>query len=521
MNRKILKYIIFILLPSNALAQKISKENELGQAIASNKFYTDSSSQQIFNFAKLSGYYLNTLMPERISKISVAYDFDKGNYIPSQGATSINAGKLSTEGTIKLGSVKLFGGFSYTKTFEDSTRFAHQTRNNITSPYYFGSPAYVHYERSVYDFQAMANKNFLHEKLSLSLSTNYKVGDHFSTNDPRGSIGEYQFNLLFSIGYKISDYLKLGVGYRHGYGQEKVTIGYKNPRYYESSSFPMYYNHLINGYGETKPILNDRRYNDNQLRDGLDLYIDINTNNFGKFYLFGNYTKENQRYFYANGSGFTDYAKYNLNTSNINMLWNKKLNNNTIGILAQYKSVDGSDYNLGFSANNYKYISNNLAVKAYLTSQVNGNLFNHFLKISKTDERRVDGIRANDLYLDNLNLSAGSNARFTKQNNHYFSLGLALNYKIPLNDTFNITQANEGYFTRYVIYYDYLYNTSSYIGGSIAGEYGLPIFKTMLASIKVNGAYMQKTDQKILNRAIVTSPGKDRFSSNISLNLYF
>ncbi|WP_412465805.1 DUF6850 family outer membrane beta-barrel protein [Pedobacter sp. KLB.chiD] len=521
MNRKILKYLFWLVLPSSAVAQNTVTDQAFQQASATNQFYADSTRQEAFKFAKLSSYYLSTMMPERFSKISLAYHFDKGTYIPSQGATKVNAGHLSTEGTVKLGSIKLFGSFSYAKTLEDSTRFAHQTRNNISSPYYFGSPAYVHYERSVYSFQAMANKNFIDEKLNLSIGTDYKVGDHFSTNDPRGSIGEYQFNLNASLGYKLSPFVRLGFGYRHGYGQEKITIGYKNPRYYESSTFPMYYNHLTNGYGETKPILNDRRYNDDQQRNGLDLYLDINAGNLGNFHLFGNYIEESQRYFFANGSGFTDYSKYKLKKTDVKLLWNKKLSYGTIGAQVQYQSVDGADYNLDFGANNYKYLSSSLGAKVFLTTQSAKSTFNHFIKSNYFDEERIDGIRANDVYFNRVTLMAGSSKRWIKENNRYIGIGFSASYQFSLNDEFTVEPANEAYFTRYVIYHDFLFNTSSAAGGGITAEYGFSLFKMMLSSIKINTVYIQKLDQKSLNRTIVTAPGKDRFSSNISLNLYF
>lgn len=521
MNKKLQAYLVLLILPFSVYAQTDIEGKNLNAAVESNKFYADSTAQQLFNFAKLSSYYLNSLTPDKINRASLSYKFDKGHYVPTQGATSLNAGKLLTEGTVKLGTIKLYGSFSYTKTFEDSTRFAHQTRNNVTTPYYYGSPAYVHYERSIYDFNAMANKNFLNEKLSVAAGTDYKVGDHYATNDPRGAIGEYQFNLMLSLGYRLSDAVKIGLAYRHGYGQEKVNVAYKNQRYYESSSFPLYYNHLINGYGEGKPVLTNRRYTDNQKRNGIDFYVDINSKSIGDFYFSASYLTEDQRYFYNNDAGFIEYATYNLSTVNLNLLWNKKVERGSLGASINYKQHDGKDYNIDFKANNYKYFSKNLAAKVFLTTKSENKLFNHYLSIKQTDEERVDGIKANDIYFNNIFLKAGSGIRINKKNNNYFGIGLAANYNLPANDSFTVAQTNEGYFTRYVIYYDYLYNTSSYVGGEINAEYSLPIFKTMQAALQINAGYIQKLEQKTINRTIITAPGKDRFTSNFSLNLYF
>ena len=515
--------IIFLLLPFALMGQEKNIAKNIKQTLLSTSFYTDSTNQEIYNFAKQSSYYLMELMPDHVSKASIKYAFQKGNFIPSQGATTVNAGNLSTEGTAKLGSVKLFGSLSYQKTFEDSTRFAHQTRSNESTPFYFGSPAYVHYERSVYNFNAMATKLFFNDKLNLGIGTTYKVGDHYSTNDPRGSVKEYQLNMLFSLGYRVNKSFSFGAAYRTGYGQERVTIGYKNRRYYESSFYPMYYNHLINGYGEGRPALSadNRRYNDDQKRNGTDLYFDFNTTNSGHYHLKASRIKESQRYFYGTGSGFEDFAQYNLTNTDLKFLWYKIFGKYTLGTLIDYNSNIGKDFNLQFAANNYRYNTEAVSVKFFLSEKGLKNTHNHFIKISKYNEERVDGVKANDIYYSNLYLSGGTGITNSLGKQRFISINLSAEYKLPLNDHLEVTQANEGYFTRYVIYHDYLYNTTSYLGGKIAAEYGFPFLKTMQAGFKVEAMYNNKLDQKTLERNIVSVPGKDRFSSNISLNLYF
>jgi len=523
MNKKVKTLIVVLFSPLVLFAQGKQDSISLYQAIKSINYYTDSISLLSYNFAKESSYYLNSLMPDKVSRISLLYDFQKGHYIPSQGATKINAGTLLTEGTVKLGTIKLFGSFSYKKTLEDSTRFSHQTRNNMSTPYYFGSPAYVHYERSVYTFKAMAGRNFFNDKLNVAFGTDYKVGNHFSTNDPRGDIREYQFDLMGSLGYSISKQIKIGLAYRNGYGQEKVNVGYKNPRYYESSVYPMYYNHLINGYGEGKPVLeaNNRVYTDNQSRNGFDVYLDLNSSVAGNFYLSGNYVTEHQRYFHSTADGFTEFSEYNLNKTNINLLWLKNLRSGSLGVLLNYYDLAGKDFNIVFKANNYIYSGNNVSAKIFLNTTNKKTQHSYFLQLNKNFEERVDGVKANDVSFDNLLFLAGTGIKKHNSSNSFFGINFTAQYKMPLSDTFKVLQTNEGYFTRYVIYHDYLYNTSSYLGGSITGEYGLPVFKTMQASFKLNACYMQKLNQKTLNRTIISEPGKDRFSSNISLNLYF
>jgi len=162
-----------------------------------------------------------------------------------------------------------------------------------------------------------------------------------------------------------------------------------------------------------------------------------------------------------------------------------------------------------------------VSAKIFLNTTNKKTQHSYFLQLNKNFEERVDGVKANDASFDNLLFLAGTGIKKHNSSNSFYGINFTAQYKMPLSDTFKVLQTNEGYFTRYVIYHDYLYNTSSYLGGSITGEYGLPVFKTMQASFKLNACYMQKLNQKTLNRTIISEPGKDRFSSNISLNLYF
>ena len=90
----------------------------------------------------------------------------------------------------------------------------------------------------------------------------------------------------------------------------------------------------------------------------------------------------NQDYLFGNGSGFTTYAKYNLKATVGNLLWTKKIRNLSLSALINYISKNGEDYNIDFKANNYKYLSNNLSAKFFVTTLQEKNQFNHFIKIN-------------------------------------------------------------------------------------------------------------------------------------------
>ncbi|RZK48250.1 MAG: hypothetical protein EOO99_10650 [Pedobacter sp.] len=271
----------FGIIPLSALAQTNCDSLKLSGLTSSFELFQDSIAYNSLLQSKQSAFYLKNHIPARYSRASINYQLLRGDLMAAQDANQIQLAQLSTEGSSELGKVKLFGSLTYSKVFEDSTSYGHQTRSNPSSPYYFGAPAKIHYERTTYAFQAMAGRSFWKEKLDLSLGLDYKVGSHFSTNDPRGSLSEYQFDLQFVAAYNLYKDLKLGMGYSHGYGRESVNIGYKNPRYYESSAYPEFYNHLINGFREWDDALRNRIYDNKFLRNQIQLGFNNSRSNNG------------------------------------------------------------------------------------------------------------------------------------------------------------------------------------------------------------------------------------------------
>ena len=65
----------------------------------------------------------------------------------------------------------------------------------------------------------------------------------------------------------------------------------------------------------------------------------------------------------------------------------------------------------------------------------------------------------------------------------------------------------------------YIYNTLTRIGGRLNANFSFPAFGQIQAGIKFGISYANRLKMKDNSYSYIT--GKDRFSSNISLNLYF
>lgn len=518
MRKIFLSIIVLQIIFSTAFSQKI--DTALSNLSLQNKIFSaDSASYAGYEFAKKSPFNIGELMPAKFSKISIGTNYEKGHLITAQNATKISQIYLATEGSTRLKSVNLWGSFEYDKSVEDSTMYNHQTRNNMSAPYYYGSPINLNYERTLYNLKAFAEKNLIGKNLPLGIGADYRIGNHFSTNDPRGSVDDFQLNMIATIGYTLFEKIKIGAAYRYGYGQERVNVAYKNQSLSQNTLKPEYNNYLVNGYGEAYVYNTNRTYQNDQKRNGFEAYLNYTKSNIGDFFFSYSYIEEKQKFTRRSGEGFADYNDYNLENNNFSLFWLKKIDNKTLSTLINYNNIDGKDLNYIYMANNYIYNRNSLSFKTNLSITSKGNLYNLYVSANQNEEQKQDGLTGNNVKYNRLDWTAGFGYSKTTDQSNVWGLSLSGLYSVPLSDYFNVPNFNVGQFTQKVIYFDYIYNTSTRLGGSLSADYSFNFFNQIQAGLKATATYLNK--QKVVDNSFTFTPGKDRFSSNISLNLYF
>jgi len=516
------KTFIYILLASSTAYTAFSQEQDSLKISLQNKLFSvDSTSFSAYTFAKSSPFYIKRLMPQTFNNLSISRGFEKGYLIKAQDATKLSNTFLNTEGVSQLKSITVWGQFSYKRTVEDSTSFSHQTRNNLANPYYFGSVKNVSYQRTIYTLKVLANKNILNDNLPIGLGADYRIGDHYSTNDPRGNVNDYQLNLVGTLGYNITKALAIGVAYRFGNGLEKVNIAYKNTSLNQGRVSPEYTNYLINGYGEAGEYNEDRTVQNNQNRNGIDAYLTYVADGIGNFNLNYQTSKEKQEFDYRNSDGITSFINFNLVSESYRMFWLKTFSENFLSVDFNYRTNKGNNYLNNYLANSYLFTNNLISANGHYTYKKNSFTHNFGLSISKYEERKQDGVAGNDIRFNQLNYSLSYGINLHNKNNHNWGVNLTGLYNQYLDSDFSVLLANEGVFTRNVIYYDYAYNTASKFGGNLTADYSIPMYKQIQAGIKVGVSYLRREELKDFDPVFTRTPGKDRFSSNISLNLYF
>lgn len=518
MKNTFLYALLFFGTLSTAFGQK---QDSIMTGMRNKLFSVDSSLFSSYTFAKSSPFYIKKLMPKTFNTLTVGQGFEKGHLMKSQDATKLSNTFLSTEGVSQLNSITVWGQFSYNRIIEDSTRFSHQTRNNIANPYYFGSLKNVSYQRSIYKLKALASKNILNNKLPIGLGADYRIGDHYSTNDPRGNVSDYQLNLVGTIGYNITKALSIGAAYRFGYGLEKVNVAYKNASLNQGRVSPEFTNYLINGYGEAGEYNEARTVQNNQNRNGVDVYLTYQPKSIGSFNLNYQTSKEKQQFDYRASDGITSFINFNLVKESYRLFWLKELSEGGISVDLNYITNKGDNYLNNYLANSYLFNNNLISAAGVYTIKKNNLIHNIGLSLNKYEERRQDGLAGNDIRFNQLNYALSYGFNHNGKNNHNWGINISALYNHYLDSDFNVLLANEGIFTRTVIYHDYSYNTTSKFGGNFTADYSIPMFRQVQTGIKVGFSYWKRDDLKDFGRVLASAPGKDRFSSNISLNLYF
>ncbi|MGN7784761.1 DUF6850 family outer membrane beta-barrel protein [Niabella sp. 22666] len=469
---------------------------------------------------------MRTFLPVNFNRLAIGYKGAKGKFIPGQGSTANSDIFLDTEGKAILKDIQLWGRFSYQRINEDSTRFAHQTRNNPSTPFYLGSPAYNSYNRTIYNLQGQMERQMLRDNLPLVAGVDYRVGNHFASNDPRGEINDFNLDLRAGLGYHISKKLFAGLTYKYGYGRENVAVAYKNSTYYESTVYPEYNTYTINGYGEPLPTLKlaNMKYQNDRSRSGLEATLMYHFSGDHVFVLTGSAVKEDQEALFRGTNSDTIFNRYYLDMKKISALWKLREGGTSWSILADYSTTEGNDRNYKYNGlNNYLYNATNAKLKLAL-SKTGRNFFiwNYTLGMERKKQERMDGLYGNHVAYTNYQFQFSTGVVKNKDT-HVWGISLMpiFGFSPSSFDILKIAASSNGYFTRRVIYHDYLYHTSSFAAGRLSGSYNIKVGRSMHAGLSGYIGFTKQTQFREIQLESDAYPGADRWDSGISITFTF
>lgn len=485
----------------------------------SNSAYAQSYSwQQLYDFTVLNKVWLKDEVKSNFNRLDAHVFLAKGKWIDAQGATQLRTLNLGTEGKTNLGRFSVWGKFNYHRSMEDSTRLRHQTRTNADAPVYFGSLRNNYYERNVYTIQALVQYGFDQQRVPVTLGVDYRVGNHFSNNDPRGRVADFQFDLSAAVGRVFSNG-DIHVQLLYGYGRERVGVGYKNDRYANNTADPLYINYYMNGFGRAKDQVRDIRYNDDFDRYGTDILFSREIFTDYKVFAKAGWLYEQQFFKYYDSSPltYTPLNKYKRNAYDLDVLLKSNTSDPSPRVYRLRAGVvDGRDYNYEIAQNNYVYRKESLLIEA--SDQFKNTRVKAALGYESTASE--DGSVAISLAYKSLTPILEINQHIPLLAKSAIIPRVSISYNHLLDAEFSLPSVFIPIFTQTIMQHNYVYySTSSYQLG-LGLDYQVNHARLGNVVIGLYSDYWQASDS-MQQTSYIAVPGKDRFQSGVRLTAFF
>ncbi|QQT26016.1 DUF6850 family outer membrane beta-barrel protein [Sphingobacterium spiritivorum] len=452
---------------------------------------------------------LESLMPNKLSITQLQFTGVKGKFKPYQDAEKQTLGSFRAEGGKKLKNIWFWGKFIYEKQQLDSIRWGHRKDDEQSSPYFYAAQRAVHYTRTNYTINTQTGIK-VWSPVYFALATDYAMGDHYSTNDPRAVLKHFKLKLQPSLNLKWSK-LSFGVRGTWGYGQQESQVDYRNKEYYESTQFPEYLNWLSNGYGTIRPALafSDRVYTNNQDYRGIGMEGRYQSKDL---LLLGDigYETIHEEYDRGNSSGRYDgydmYGDYDLKQ----LKGQFSISHHGQGVLIRASQTKGRDLNVEFSGNNYVYLQQLIGLKVFkdirlwdrntslwgsvensYTNQADGNMM-----VSRKRGRQITTVAVRHTLSEQLNVE------------------MRVGYSTPHSTEFTYNSKSTNPFIEEVIKSDVNYDKAQYLQSDIAVQYFFRLAE-MKWCVQPQFGYIQRTN------TVPDLTGKSRSRASASLFLYF
>lgn len=456
------------------------------------------------------------------SQIGVSQVWGGGKFQPSQGMDKLKQFRFETEGNTRWNKTDFWGKFAYQRDREDSTALRHQTRWNEDAPYYYASIRKNMYSRETYKLDAAIQQQFIDGQLPVTLGLDYRLGSHYSNNDPRGDISDMNLTINLAVGHRVQQltYHLHGI---IGYGSERVGVGYKNDKNNSGLERPEYTNWIMEGYGTMNSKTSNIRYEGFVNRRGAGVNLKYETGNNGSVFFNGRYVRENQSFKETNStpSTYQILMDYNKDIVMGELLWTSPLQQHHVFTISLDGRIErGADglYSLGGATgqNNYVYQRDQVWAKAnysFAKSTLNAN-------IGINDLNREDGKAGNKLTYTQVKLGLGYSHSFPLKK--IFVLRSELNYAFQhaLNHNLVMPLINESDVARRIIHHDYLYQSASVHEWNTRWTFSDNRPRRNW-SVNVQVDYQRRGEFESQELSSIYQPGKDWFIGKLGLSYAF
>ncbi|RFZ94879.1 hypothetical protein D0C36_04930 [Mucilaginibacter conchicola] len=503
--------LIFITLPGAVFAQ-----------IQPDSVLLFEQGKRSVDFAGQNATQLLSALYRSLSSNALSYDTQSGHFRTSQQAESNNAIHFGTSGIQTLGRFKMRGSFDFTRMTEDSLGNVMKGLSTDVTPFYYMAAKPGQYRRLNYTLTGLLSYELLKDKLYIASGIDYLYNNTTRSVDPRPSIQTFKMLLKPEVVYHAGNHF-IGIGTDIGYGNEDLSVGFKNSQYSTGNMYPDRILYLVRGYGYSdRP--DERRFKREYSFGGyhVNYAAQLNKWQLGANFSYASDTEKNLLPLSKSENDLL-FATFNLNTYKVKTL---------LAYSGRYKHQffadaawqNGYDENVNLGGTNYRYHTTSVnAGYSFIKSQSNFELVPEFginVGYQQISHRDISGgVSSLQSYLQ-----PGLSVALYKKYHNYSraSFKLQPSLRLPQQRDLSITTGLYQYFTDNIAAPDHVYFSTSALFLNTEVSYLTPhLFKGINSGIRLNTTYARPLKNYAYDYQGTFKPGGHRLFTSLSLIIYF
>ncbi|WP_129715620.1 DUF6850 family outer membrane beta-barrel protein [Pedobacter sp. SYP-B3415] len=509
---KFLYIILLLILSAGGFAQTPADSIYLNPLALRQYGYQTSNIAGLANFRDTS-----------TATIDVGYGLTQGSFRKAQQPFRDQQALLGIQGINTFKRFRTFGKIRLTRSYQDSLAWSAKGTEDFEQPYYYGSIKPGPFERTAYHLSGMLLYALVPGKLNIGSGIDYDFKTSTRSVDPRPEVNAFSLKLRPQLSYQLGNSV-LYAGAIWGYGDEQNILTFKSITYRGSAAYPDRVNYLMQGYGLIAIRQGNQDFRRRLRNTGAEagyIFTGAHLSLMGS--LCYEQRAETNMIRLERSTATADIGRFDMDKIDARLIMT-----HTGGRLNHQLEVtaiaeNGQDFNITKGGSNYYYdrtqAALNYSVQMQGTAMFVPDFGLSFAYLATAHEDIVSSHLVDYTRLE-AGIRAGVLGRLKRGERLRADLGGRFGWS-PDN-SMSVPGSQETAFSRGVVYPDFAYATS----GNFSVDFGLQIVTGRIVpglrtGFSFNGSYLSKWKQtyKPLNAA--TNPGKDRFFSNFSINLYF
>lgn len=466
--------------------------------------------------------------PGNVGIVALQGTAASGGYRLAQEPQQHRVVKFGSEGIKTVDRFKLYGQFTYSRTWDDSLAWILSGVAADNRPYYFAAGKAGKYDRQSYHMKGLASYALQPGKWYAGAGVEYSYQTAFRSVDPRPSVRQFALAVRPEITWKNGRHW-VGLQPMIGYGYENTSVQYKNTQYQHNfDSYPERRTWLMMGMGYMQPRSGQGEQMNIRIRkSGLTLYHQYHRAGW-EFSTQAGWERERSFFSRPPESSLneTRWGTYTLDRYQLNLLAQQGSRHSL-----QFRAIlhNGEDFNSysapplvqALNATNYHYRQQQAAVDyRHLSTRKAVWVPGWGVSLAWQHEEKQDFITAHQLNYSMLTPSLSGELHRNKGGDR-FHTRLTGGVQLPLSTGVHVLPTQMTAFSREVVYHDYYYYRTTVVSLDWQASYiTRKVFRTVPAGLTLRVRYLQAVGDISSPDPFIPVPGTNNIWSSLAFNLY-